>query len=211
MRWFYAGLPIVLLLASCGEGGHGGVLHRVKEAEAASANGGLNLAAEFDNARLVPVEAGAVHFQIRSREAAMEKFPCQRCHKVPLQQMKHDGKDGKTKAHWNLQLKHANKAVMNCATCHDTADLNRLKTVAGEPVAINASWQVCSQCHFKQGSDWAAGAHGKRVVGWAPPRVSKTCVECHNPHQPAWDHRLPVHVALTGVADNGRVNGGGRE
>ena len=48
--------------------------------------------------------------------------------------------------------------------------------------------------------DWAGGAHGKRLAGWAPPRVSKTCVECHNPHQPQWDKRAPVHVALTGLA-----------
>jgi hypothetical protein len=190
------GIVIALaLLSSCAHH-EKDVLEQVKDASSSSGNGGLTLASEFENQKLVAVEG----FHIRSREGAMEKFPCQRCHKVPLVQMKHDRKDGKTRAHWNVEIKHADKAVMNCSTCHDPGDLNQLKTVAGQRVSINASWQVCGQCHFKQVADWKGGSHGKRVAGWAPPRVSKTCVECHNPHKPAWDTRMPVHTALTGVA-----------
>ena len=41
-----------------------------------------------------------------------------------------------------------------------------------------------------QASDWAAGAHGKRVGGWAPPRVVAGCPAGHDPHRPAWETRL---------------------
>jgi hypothetical protein len=109
--------------------------------------------------------------------------------------MKHDGKDGKPRAHWNVELKHAGEEVMACATCHLEGDTNQLRTLTNKPVSLDASYQVCAQCHSKQASDWAGGAHGKRVGGWAPPRVAKTCAECHNPHKPEWDQRFPAHTA----------------
>jgi hypothetical protein len=131
-------------------------------------------------------------FFVRSRESKVEKFPCQRCHKLPLAQMKHDGKDGKTTAHWAVALKHADASVMNCSTCHFEGDLNSLRTLTNRPVKLDNGYQVCAQCHSKQASDWAGGAHGKRVTGWAPPRVVRSCVECHNPHAPAFAKRMPA-------------------
>ena len=32
---------------------------------------------------------------------------------------------------------------------------------------------------------------GKKVAGWAPPRASLTCVNCHNPHKPSFETRWP--------------------
>jgi hypothetical protein len=183
-----------IALAGCSGGHHRSLLETVREANA------VTPAPERPETPLVAVDLHGRVFQIRPRESELEKFPCQRCHKVPLAQMKHDGKDGKPRAHWNLQLKHAGESVMNCSTCHDPNDMNVLKTVTGKRVSIDESWQVCAQCHSRQAADWAGGAHGKRAAGWASTRVAKTCAECHNPHRPAWDTRAPVHVALTGVA-----------
>lgn len=186
---------VALCLSSCATHETGGVVHQVKEHNEANNNGGARIDSAFDNDSLIPVDLKGHKFATRSREASIDKFPCQRCHKVPLAQMKHDGKDGKPRAHWNVKLKHAEQQVMACSTCHLEGDLNQLKTLNNKPVALDASYQVCAQCHSKQSTDWAAGAHGKRVGGWAPPRVSKTCAECHNPHTPAWDHRYPARVA----------------
>ena len=186
-------VALVLLATGCGHDDNPSLLHKVLHADETTT---LTLA--LDNKP--KVIATGHDFLINSREATLEKFPCQRCHKVPLAQIKHDGKDGKPKAHWNLKLKHATDAVMTCNTCHDPANLNQLKTLTNKAISLNQSAQLCSQCHSKQATDWAGGAHGKRLAGWAPPRVSKTCVECHNPHQPQWDKRAPVHVALTGLA-----------
>lgn len=198
-----AALSLLLLLAimsgcTSADGHAEGVLAQVREhGVEANNNGGLRIDAVFASDRLIPVEAtGQKPFSIRSREAALEKFPCQRCHKVPLAQMKHDGKDGKARAHWNIALKHASDQVMACSTCHlEDGGLDQLRTLTNKPVSLDASHQVCAQCHSKQAADWAGGAHGKRAGGWAPPRVAKTCVECHNPHSPAWDHRFPSRVA----------------
>jgi hypothetical protein len=81
---------------------------------------------------------------------------------------------------------------MSCATCHALDAPDQLRTLERRPVAFDHSYQVCAQCHSRQASDWAAGAHGKRVGGWAPPRVVYPCAQCHNPHHPQWDTRWPA-------------------
>lgn len=192
----------LLLMTSCSSAGghepatdsHATVLELANKHTKPNDNGGVRIDEAFGRDVLVPVEIKGEKFAIRSREATMDKFPCQRCHKVPLAQMKHDGKDGKAKAHWNITMKHAEQQVMSCSTCHLESDSNQLRTLGNHAVKLDESYRVCAQCHSKQASDWAGGAHGKRVGGWAPPRVAKTCAECHNPHSPAWDHRYPARV-----------------
>jgi hypothetical protein len=191
-----------LLVTACSQaGGHEAerpererVIEHVRQHSEKNENGGLRIDDAFGADKLVAVEVRGHAFAIRGREASLEKFPCVRCHKVPLAQMKHDGKDGRAKAHWNIALKHADAQVMSCSTCHLEGELNQLRTLTNKPVSLDESYRVCAQCHSKQAADWAGGAHGKRVGGWAPPRVARTCAECHNPHAPAWDHRFPSRV-----------------
>ncbi len=113
---------------------------------------------------------------------------CIECHSKPLAQMK--GLDGE-KAHWDIKLNHANSETMNCATCHNGNDMNNLNTLTGKNIDFNLSYNVCAQCHSSQFADWKGGAHGKKVAGWAPPRASMTCVNCHNPHNPSFETRWP--------------------
>ena len=96
------------------------------------------------------------------------------------------------KAHWDIKLNHANSEVMNCATCHNGNDMNNLNALTGQNIDFNLSYKLCAQCHFSQFEDWKGGAHGKKVAGWAPPRASMTCVNCHNPHSPGFEKRWPV-------------------
>jgi len=104
------------------------------------------------------------------------------------------------KAHWDIKLNHANSEIMNCATCHNGENMNSLNSLTGQNIDLNLSHKVCSQCHSNQFEDWKGGAHGKKLAGWAPPRASQTCVNCHNPHDPGFDTRWPVqfntHKAL---------------
>ena len=61
-----------------------------------------------------------------------------------------------------------------------------------DKIDFNFSHKLCSQCHQQEFKDWKGGAHGKQLGGWAPPRVSNTCVNCHNPHNPYFEKRWPV-------------------
>lgn len=134
-------------------------------------------------------------FMIPERKHSLLSYPCSSCHSQPLQQMK-GGEMGK-RAHWNIRLQHASKKTMNCVTCHNPEDMNALQSLTGQNIDMNHSYQLCSQCHSSQFTDWKGGAHGKQLGGWAPPRTSMTCVQCHNPHAPALGSRWPARYNST--------------
>jgi hypothetical protein len=143
------------------------VLKLARAAQAANPNGGL------------------------SSEANLAGFPCARCHDRPLAQMKR-APAGQKSAHWEIELKHAGPGVMSCESCHHTqGETNSLHTLRGDPVSFDHSYQLCAQCHARQLADWKGGAHGKRLGGWAPPRVVQNCTGCHDPHAPALHPRWP--------------------
>ncbi|MFN3323491.1 MAG: cytochrome C [Bryobacteraceae bacterium] len=193
-RYSIAAALGLLLMSGCAHpGGHGEPLLSQIEGTPAAAAPDVTTAPAFDSAELHRVEGydNRPEFHVRSREEAIERFPCSSCHDVPLAQMTRR-EAGKRAAHWDVVIEHAGPAVMQCATCHLDQDMNSLRSLSGDKVSLNHSYQVCAQCHSRQASDWAGGAHGKRVAGWAPPRVVESCVECHNPHQPAWDIRWPA-------------------
>jgi len=186
VKWLL--IPLVVMgLTGCkhdGSPGHASLMDTIQESTRPNRNAGLS--SDVGGAALVEVEH-TPGMLIRSREAALEKFPCQSCH-IDLAKVSREQR----KAHWQVELKHASETVMQCSTCHFETDVNRLRTIAGKPVGFDHSYQICGQCHSKQAEDWAGGAHGKRVGGWAPPRVAQTCVECHNPHSPGWSKRWPA-------------------
>ncbi|MFS4418069.1 multiheme c-type cytochrome [Maribacter sp. 2307ULW6-5] len=138
---------------------------------------------------LISIKEGEHTFLIPERKGQIKSYACIECHTKPVSQMKGDGVQ---KAHWDIKMAHASKEIMDCATCHNPEDMNHIQTLTGRPVDFNLSHKVCLQCHDTQYEDWKGGAHGKKVAGWAPPRASMTCVNCHNPHDPGFEKKLPV-------------------
>jgi hypothetical protein len=193
-----AWLALSLSLVACHGPGEAPSIHHITERAAApNANAGLTSEPALAGAARVEVSGypDRPRFAVLARTPGIQKYPCSTCHEASLAQM--HGGAARKRAHWDIALRHAPAAVMGCATCHASADLDRLRTLQGDPVAFDHSYQVCAQCHSRQASDWAGGAHGKRVGGWAPPRVIAGCPACHDPHRPAWDTRWPA-VAVGG-------------
>ncbi len=124
-----------------------------------------------------------------SRTPRLTKYPCTNCHTKPLKEMK---SVEVRKAHWDITLQHAAENIMTCLTCHTETNLDTLHNLTNQTLSFNTSHEVCGQCHFTQLRDWKGGAHGKRAGGWVLPRVLTLCVECHNPHRPAFDSRWPA-------------------
>ena len=187
-------LALALGLTACHEEKeHISVLKITERAAAPNPNAGLS--SEPHLAGAARVEAAGYpdrpKFFVLARASAIEKYPCSTCHTRPLEQMRAPAGAAK-RAHWSVKLHHAPAAVMTCATCHAPDAPNSLRTLGNTPVAFDHSYQVCAQCHSRQASDWASGAHGKRAGGWAPPRVVFSCAQCHNPHAPRWDTRWPA-------------------
>ncbi|HME97871.1 MAG TPA: cytochrome C [Methylomirabilota bacterium] len=191
-----AGLLVAaaLLLAACQqEPVSPPVLKIIEHAEAPNSNAGLSSERFIGAGARVEVTGYPDHlrFHALARTPVIEKYPCATCHTMPIERMR-GAAGGPRRAHWDVTLDHAPPAVMSCATCHALDAPDRLHTLEHRPVDFDHAYQVCAQCHSRQASDWAAGAHGKRVAGWAPPRVVYACAQCHNPHHPRWDTRWPA-------------------
>lgn len=148
----------------------------------------------FDTASFVQVHADIEAlrpFLTPRRTVSITSFPCQHCHTLPVEQMGFPGDTTRRKAHWDIHLHHAGSAVMDCFTCHSQSDPNKLRSLSGQLMEFDGSHELCGQCHTHQYKDWLGGAHGKKLSGWNEPRVSQTCVGCHNPHKPALESRWP--------------------
>lgn len=180
----------VLVFFSCkhGEGEYHSLNDKIQAESKVHQDSTLSSEAFFNHYKTMEITEGEHTFLIPERKSQIKSFACIECHTEPLEKLK--TKDIK-KAHWDITLAHADENTMNCATCHNANDMNNLNTLTGKSIDFNSSYKLCSQCHSSQFEDWKGGAHGKRIGGWAPPRASLTCVNCHNPHSPSFETRWP--------------------
>lgn len=202
-RWLLP-LTALLFLVTCGPSPHRAptqgqpVLKLAREAKAANLNANLSSEAQLTGLERVPVSTGAKFF-VAARISSIEQFPCSRCHDRSVAQMRQASGAGPDlrAAHWEVRLHHARPGVLSCSSCHLGTSPDELHSLRGESISFDHSYEVCTQCHSRQASDWAGGAHGKRLGGWAAPRVVQTCVGCHNPHSPQLKSRWPAIATPT--------------
>ncbi|QXP52804.1 cytochrome c3 family protein [Cellulophaga sp. HaHa_2_1] len=186
---YYVVLLLGISLFSCKEkDGYHSISDKI-EGESRPYHGSLSSEDLLVDTELIQITEGEFTFLIPERKGQIKSFACIECHSKPVSQMK--GAIAQ-KAHWDITLNHANSDAMDCATCHNGEDMNNLNTLTGKNIDFNLSYKLCAQCHSSQFEDWKGGAHGKKVAGWAPPRASNTCVNCHNPHSPSFETRWPV-------------------
>lgn len=82
-----------------------------------------------------------------------------------------------------------------CANCHDRVNANRLALRGEETVSFDESAELCAKCHGPTYRDWQHGMHGKTTGYWDRSRgdpLRFTCVECHDPHAPAFAPMRPL-------------------
>lgn len=144
-----------------------------------------------ENVKTVTVNEDGYEFLIPDRKSQITSFNCSECHTEPVENLRQSQIGGKA-AHWDIKVVHASEETMNCATCHTSNNMDNLHSITGSEIDFNYSYKLCSQCHQEEFKDWKGGAHGKQLGGWAPPRLSNTCVNCHNPHKPSFEKRWPV-------------------
>ncbi|WP_074407086.1 MULTISPECIES: cytochrome c3 family protein [Aquimarina] len=186
----YTLLTVILFSCKHGEGEYHNITDKI---EAKSKNyHGTSISSEqyLEGIKTIKVTEGEHTFLIPERKSEIKSYACTECHTKPLEELK--SKDPSKKAHWDIKLAHADLNTMNCITCHNGNDMDNLTSLTGTSIDFNRSYKLCSQCHSKQFKDWKGGAHGKKLGGWAPPRASMTCVNCHNPHNPGFETRWPA-------------------
>jgi len=192
---------LILLLAGCG-GGHDGlqedkthhsIIDRIEHNTPDTIAYEVSTEELMADIKKVLADVPDEEFYVLERSSMIKSYPCSNCHNVPLTQLKKEH-TGTKRAHWDIEIVHASEETMDCATCHNTNDMDKLKTITGKMITFDASYKTCAQCHSQQYKDWIGGAHGKRVAGWAPPRLIYTCANCHNPHSPALKPRWPARL-----------------
>jgi hypothetical protein len=130
---------------------------------------------------------------LRTGTPSLVQYPCTSCHmgrRIVLDD------DRVADAHQDIQPSHPRETGATCATCHAADDVELLALRSGERATLDHAYRVCAQCHFSQTDAWAAGVHGKRLDGWQGRRVIMGCTDCHDPHAPVLEKRLPFRAPL---------------
>jgi hypothetical protein len=123
---------------------------------------------------------------LRTDGPSPTQYPCTGCHvgETTL------SRDRVGDAHANIRPVHPHGADAGCTTCH-APNVEELRLIGGERVPLARAYRLCAQCHAPQAEAWAGGAHGKRLDGWRGRRVVMGCADCHDPHAPPLESRIP--------------------
>lgn len=127
----------------------------------------------------------------RARTADIGQYPCTACHMGRGMVLRDERI---ADAHKDIEPVHPAQTGATCATCHLANDVEQLTLKSGERATLDHAYRLCAQCHYAQAEAWAGGAHGKRLDGWQGRRVVLGCADCHDPHNPAIQQRLPFRA-----------------
>lgn len=84
---------------------------------------------------------------------------------------------------------------LSCISCHNPQSYNTLRLAGGTGVELPDVMTMCSQCHAPQARDYERGAHGGMTGHWdlaRGPQNRKSCIDCHDPHKPAFPTMTPA-------------------
>lgn len=128
---------------------------------------------------------------LRARTPDLGQYPCTSCH---LGRRMVLADERVADAHQNIKPIHPAQTGAACATCHAPDNVELLALKSGERATLDHAYRLCAQCHFSQADAWAGGGHGKRLDGWQGRRVVMGCGDCHDPHKPTLEPRIPFRA-----------------
>jgi hypothetical protein len=94
--------------------------------------------------------------------------------------------------HQGLKFKHGQ---LTCVSCHHAEDYDSLRAADNRKIPFARVMDLCAQCHGPQARDYQHGAHGGMTGFWdlkRGPRQRNNCIDCHDPHHPAYPRVQPV-------------------
>ncbi|HSJ62736.1 MAG TPA: hypothetical protein VK922_02400 [Gemmatimonadaceae bacterium] len=135
--------------------------------------------------------ARTMQIALRTQASSVGQYPCTSCHLGRLTRMTDDRVPD---AHANITPVHPAQTGGVCSTCHAPDNVELLTLKLGERTTLDHAYRLCAQCHVGQVEAWAGGAHGKRLDGWQGRRVVMGCADCHDPHAPTLEARIPFRA-----------------
>lgn len=94
--------------------------------------------------------------------------------------------------HGDLPFDHGG---LTCIACHEPPAYSGFRLADGKSVAREDVMDLCRQCHGTQATSYDHGAHGGMSGYWdlsRGPRVRNNCIDCHDPHVPAFPRMRPT-------------------
>lgn len=117
---------------------------------------------------------------------------CGSCHTTTAPNLETRSAGQLRQFHLGLKYDHGN---LTCLSCHNARDYDTLRMADSRPVAFEDVVTLCSQCHGPQRRDYDMGLHGGMNGYWdltRGGRTRNTCINCHDPHAPAFPLVMPV-------------------
>lgn len=121
---------------------------------------------------------------------------CSTCHTTRAPNIERHASAELTEFHQGLAYKHGD---LSCLSCHNSTNYDTLRKADGSAIAYPNVMELCGQCHGPQLRDYRAGAHGGMTGHWdlsKGPRERNNCVNCHDPHAPAYARVKPVFAPV---------------
>lgn len=140
-------------------------------------------------------------------QVAVYTYRCSECHNLfpspsetlrPLTQ------------HRDIVLKHGLND--RCFNCHHPRQRDAFVDDMGQPIPWDDPPRLCGKCHGPVYRDWLHGVHGRTNGYWDTtrgPSDRRKCVECHDPHAPAFPPMVPApgpHTPRMGRQEGGHIH-----
>lgn len=117
-------------------------------------------------------------------------YNCMECHKLLPARWHYDRP---MVEHQDIRLEHGNNRF--CLNCHHPTNRNAFVDYDGSEIAESDVVLLCAKCHGTIYRDWQAGVHGRHNGYWDTrrgPRTKLRCIQCHDPHRPAFPSMRPL-------------------
>jgi hypothetical protein len=137
--------------------------------------------------KLASVETGQVDALGRPVRVA-----CATCHTLRSSDALPARAEDLKQFHRGLRFQHGE---LSCASCHRAGKHDTLRLADGQEIPMLEAMRLCAQCHGPQSRDYKRGSHGGMTGYWdlsRGPRTRNNCVDCHDPHAPAYPGTTPV-------------------
>ena len=135
-------------------------------------------------------ELGTLKSRVGQEEYAGVK--CGVCHSLPDNTPPAQRPEELEDFHTGMQFAHGD---LTCNSCHHPEDRDLLRLADGRSLEFSETMDLCGQCHGPQMRDYNRAAHGGMKGHWNlddGPRTRNSCVNCHDPHEPAFPSMIPA-------------------
>lgn len=172
-------------LSSCDEAGS---RHEVNT-EFADFVGGTGSGERFEVTISRPAGPPVVRVATPEGEVALA---CSTCHDVRTPNFSNTTTADLDEFHRDLPFGHGS---ISCLSCHNSDNYDTLRLANQTTVEYTDVMTLCAQCHGQQARSYEHGVHGGMSGYWdltRGPRTRNNCVDCHDPHQPAFPRMKPT-------------------